>query len=105
MKCPFCGGHLRQEGIIGNEDGSIDVQFTCENGHSGWMTIWLDESVKYGVECEHQWIPELKKWAEKTWMPRKLRKWVPELKKWVSTGYITINGGGCAFTWTNTEQR
>jgi len=51
MKCPICGGHLVQEGIMeaiddyGNPklDGSIDVQFVCENGHSGWMNIWLEE--------------------------------------------------------------
>jgi len=51
MRCPICGKHLIQEGITeaidecGNlkDDGSIDVQFVCENGHNGWMSIWLEE--------------------------------------------------------------
>ena len=25
-------------------DGSVDVQFCCVNGHSGWLTLWLEEN-------------------------------------------------------------
>ena len=51
MRCPVCGERLVQEGVTdaiddyGNPklDGSVDVQFVCKNGHSGWMNIWLEK--------------------------------------------------------------
>ena len=51
MRCPICDKHLVQEGIAEaideygdpKNDGSIDVQFVCEDGHGGWMNIWLEQ--------------------------------------------------------------
>jgi hypothetical protein len=52
MRCPLCGKRLIQEGIerAKNDFGEdepygVDVQFVCEDGHSGWMTVVLEEEI------------------------------------------------------------